>query len=171
MGQYHFMNNPSMGLKKFMGLQGVAREKILDTKPGKVKLSNGVVMLAKTLSGTILAGEEIEVIGIDNTKLIVEASDSNDDHSHVAGDLSDKINALSNSLEIKKIMDRIDDYIANEEGDKAEIEIERLEKLTLTPEEFMNRIEERAMKFEEEGDLKNALVYYKKLKALKRNSK
>ncbi len=171
MGEFHFVNNPSMGLKKFMGIEGVAHGKIYETKTGRVRLSNGVTMLAKTVVGTISPGEEIIVVGIDNTKLLVEPLNASDNRSDDPGDLPGKINDLKNSIEINRIMEKIDDYIAREEGENAELEIEKLEKLTLSPEEFMERIKQRAEKFEEEGDLKKSLVYYKKLMVLKRNLK
>ncbi|MCK5685484.1 NfeD family protein [bacterium] len=169
MGKFHFVNNPSMGLKKFMGITGVAHGKIFETKTGRVRLENGVTMLAKSVGGTIFPGEEIIVAGIDNTKLLVESLNDNENPSDGSGDLPDKINSLKNTIEINRIMEKIDDYIAHEEGDKAELEIEKLEKLTLSPEEFIQKIKARAEKFEEEDDLKNALVYYKKLMILKRN--
>lgn len=169
MKDFYFVNSPNLSLKKFLGLSGVSRGRITPKNPGRVRLKNGVTIFAVSDSGIIIPGQKVISIGIDNTKLIVRVE--NEENIGNSSETSQKIFDIKKNIKIKKIMEKIDKCILEGDIDNLDLEFEKLDKLTLSDEEFLEKLKTKAHQFEDEGDLEKALEYYRKIDFLEKRVK
>ena len=158
-------NDPNLSLTRFIGERATSAARLEVEHPGWIRLPGGVHVLAFSLQGTIHAGREIFVVGVDGNRLIVKAIAVNE--PELLKRISSIILDLGRTLKEKDHLLLGDAYLASEDPDAALEEFEKAEELTLDPETFLTRLETRARQAIDDGDLEEASRYYRKLCRLK----
>lgn len=158
-------NDPNYRLTRFLGRNATSAARLEAKHTGWIRLPDGVQVLAYSLEGTIHAGREVVVVGVDGNRLIVKAIAVSE--PELLQRISGIIANLGRTLKEKDHLLLADAHLADEDADAALEEFEKAEEVTLDPDTFLTRLETRAQQAIDEGDLDEASRYYRKLCRLK----